>query len=243
MNIAVIGMGYVGLVSSACFAELGHNVIGMDNNLSKIQTLREGRIPIYERRLPELFQKRLGSRLTFTASLAQAVQASDVIFVAVGTPPATSGDADLCCVDDVVSVMADHITSPKLVVEKSTVPVRTCDAIRRTMELRGVPPPFLFVASNPEFLKEGTAVSDFLNPDRIVLGVDDDFSERLLREIYAPLWEGHYYRSENLDHHIETPLPQLVVTSTRSAELIKYASNAFLAMKNLLHQRDGERCT
>ena len=231
MNIAVVGMGYVGLVSGVCFAELGHTVIGMDNDISKIRALREGHIPIHERHLPELLQKHLGRRLDFTTSLAQAVQASDVIFVAVGTPPSMSGDADLCCVRDVVSEMAAHITSPKLVVAKSTVPVRTCDAIRRTMELKGVSPHLLFVASNPEFLKEGTAVSDFLNPDRIVLGVDDTFSEQILREIYAPLWEGHYYRGENIDRHLDARLPRLVVTSTRSAELIKYASNAFLALK------------
>ena len=231
MNIAVIGVGYVGLVSAACFAELGHTVIGMDNDLSKIRDIQEGHIPIHELHLPELLRKHLGQRLTFTASLAQAVRASDVIFLAVGTPPSVSGDVDLCCVKAVVSEIAAHIMSPKLIVEKSTVPVRTCDVIRRTMELKGAPPQFLSVASNPEFLREGTAVSDFLNPDRIVLGVDDTFSEGLLREIYAPLWEGHYYRRENLFHLSEAPLPRLVVTSTRSAELIKYASNVFLAMK------------
>jgi UDPglucose 6-dehydrogenase len=248
MNIAVVGMGYVGLVSGACFAELGHTVIGVDNDISKIRALREGCIPIHERHLPELLQKHLGRRLDFTASLAQAVQASDAIFVAVGTPPSMSGDPDLRCVQDVVSEMAAHITSPKLVVAKSTVPVRTCDAIRRRMELNGASPHFLFVASNPEFLKEGTAVSDCLNPDRIVLGVDDTFSEQLLKEIYAPLWQGHYYRGGNLDRQLETPLPRLVVTSTRSAELIKYASNAFLAMKisfinaiaNIAERVDGD---
>lgn len=231
MNIAVIGVGYVGLVSAACFAELGHTVVGMDNDLSKIRAIQEGHTPIHERHLPELLRKHLGHRLTFTASLAQAVRASDAIFVTVGTPSSASGDADLCCVLDVVGEMASHIASLKLIVEKSTVPVRTCDEIRRTMEFKGTPPQFLSVASNPEFLKEGTAVSDFLNPDRIVLGVDDAFSEKLLREIYAPLWEGHYYRHENLGHRSEASLPRLVVTSTRSAELIKYTSNAFLAMK------------
>jgi UDPglucose 6-dehydrogenase len=231
MNIAVIGVGYVGLVSAACFAELGHTVIGMDSDLCKIRALQEGHIPIHERHLPELLRKHLGQRLTFTAVLAQAVRASDVIFLAVGTPPSLSGDADLCCLQAVVREMAAHITSPKLIVEKSTVPVRTCDAIRRTMEINGAPPQFLSVASNPEFLREGTAVTDFLNPDRIVLGVDDTVSEEILKEIYAPLWEGHYYRRESFDRDSASPLPRLVVTSPRSAELIKYASNAFLAMK------------
>jgi nucleotide sugar dehydrogenase len=231
MNISVIGIGYVGLVSAVCFAELGHNVIGMDNDLSKIRSLQEGRIPIHERHLPELLQKHLGSRLKFTDSLAQAVQASNVIFVAVGTPPSISGDADLGCVHAVVCEIAGYVASPKLIVGKSTFPVHTCDAIRRIMVLNGAPPQFLSVASNPEFLREGTAVSDFLAPDRIVLGVDDTFSEEILREIYAPLLGGSYYRHENFDRHGETPLPRLVVTSSRSAELIKYASNAFLAMK------------
>ncbi|HEX4022427.1 MAG TPA: UDP-glucose/GDP-mannose dehydrogenase family protein [Acidobacteriaceae bacterium] len=248
MNIAVIGVGYVGLVSAVCFAELGHNVIGMDNDLSKIRAIQGGHTPIHERHLAELLRKHLGQRLTFTASLAQAVRVSDVIFVAVGTPPSISGDADLCCVQAVVSEMAAHITSRKLIVEKSTVPVGTCDAIRRTMELKGAPPQFLSVASNPEFLREGAAVSDFLNPDRIVLGVDDTFSEELLKEIYAPLWKGHYYRRENIFHSNEAHLPRLVVTSSRSAELIKYASNAFLAMKisfinaiaNIAERVDGD---
>jgi UDPglucose 6-dehydrogenase len=231
MNIGIIGVGYVGLVSAACFAELGHTVVGLDNDLSKIRAIRDGHIPIHERHLSELVRKHLGQRLTFTAAIAQAVRNSDAIFIAVGTPSSISGDADLCCVQAVASEIAPHIASPKLIVEKSTVPAGTCDAIRRTMELKGAPPQFLSVASNPEFLREGTAVSDFLNPDRIVFGVDDAFSEELLREIYAPLLKGHYYRRENLFHNSEAPSPRLVVTSSRSAELIKYGSNAFLAMK------------
>jgi UDPglucose 6-dehydrogenase len=231
MNIAVIGTGYVGLVSAVCFAELGHTVIGMDNDRCKLRALQAGHVPIHEHHLPELLRKHLGQRLTFTESLAQAVRASDVIFVTVGTPSSVTGNADLYCVKSVVSDIARHITSHKLIVEKSTVPVRTCDTIRRIMERNGVPAHLVSIASNPEFLREGTAVVDFLHPDRIVVGVDDAFSETMLRQIYAPLWEGSYYRRENLVRGDDWRLPHFIVTNTSSAELIKYASNAFLAMK------------
>jgi UDPglucose 6-dehydrogenase len=230
MKIAVIGAGYVGLVSAVCFAELGHTVIGMDNDPYKLRAIQEGQIPIHERRLPELLRKHRGQRLTFTDSLAQAVQASDVVFVTVGTPTSITGYADLSCVKSVVSDIARNITSHKLIVGKSTVPVRTCDTIRRIMELNGAPAHLFSVASNPEFLREGSAVDDFLYPDRIVVGVDDAFSEIMLRQIYAPLCEGSYYRRENLVRGTAPP-PRFIVTNTRSAELIKYASNAFLAMK------------
>jgi UDPglucose 6-dehydrogenase len=231
MNISVIGAGYVGLVSAACFAELGHTVIGVDNDPAKLLALEEGRVPIHESLLPELLQRHLGQRLTFTGSIARAVRASDVIFITVGTPSSANGDADLCYVEAVIREVARHITSKKLIVEKSTVPVRTCDSIRRTMELNGAPPHLFSVASNPEFLREGTAVTDFLYPDRIVAGVDDAFSEEMLRQIYAPLWEGSYYRREDLVPADESALPRFIVTNTKSAELIKHTSNAFLAMK------------
>jgi UDPglucose 6-dehydrogenase len=231
MKIAVVGAGYVGLVSAVCFAELGHTVVGMDNDPCKLRAIQEGRIPIHERRLPELLRKHLGQRLTFTDSLTQAVQASDVIFVTVGTPASITGSADLCCVTSVVEEIARHLTSRKLIVGKSTVPVGTCDMIRRIMERNGVPAHLISIASNPEFLREGTAVDDFLYPDRIVVGVDDVFSETMLREIYAPLWEGSYYRREKLLRGGGTTPPRFIVTNTSSAELIKYASNAFLAMK------------
>ena len=231
MNIAVIGAGYVGLVSAACFAELGHTVIAVDNDPDKLLALAEGRAPIHENLLPELLQKHLGERLTFTDSIAQAVRFSNVIFITVGTPSSVTGDADLCSVEAVIREVAEHVTSKTLIVEKSTVPVRTCDSIRRTMELNGAPSSLISVASNPEFLREGSAVTDFLYPDRIVIGVDDSFSEDKLRQIYAPLWEGSYYRREDLVPGDDSYLPRLIVTNTRSAELIKHASNAFLAMK------------
>ena len=231
MNIAVIGTGYVGLVSAVCFAELGHTVIGVDNVPSKLRAIQAGHPPIHEHGLPELLRKHLGQRLTFTESLAQAVRASEVIFVTVGTPPSVTGNTDLCCVKSVVSDIARYITSHKLIVEKSTVPVGTCETIRRIMETNGAPPHLFSVASNPEFLREGTAIDDFLYPDRIVVGVEDTFSEKTLRQIYAPLWEGSYYCAEETIRKDERPLPRFIVTNTKSAEIIKYASNTFLAMK------------
>lgn len=231
MNICVIGAGYVGLVSAACFAELGHTVIGVDNDPAKLLALEQGSVPIHENLLPELLRRHLGDRLTFTSSIGDAVRASDVIFITVGTPPSSTGDADLCHVEAVIQEVARHVDSRKLIVEKSTVPVRTCDSIRRTMELNGAAQHLFSVASNPEFLREGTAVTDFLYPDRIVIGVDDGFSEEVLRGVYAPLWDGSYYRRENLVRGDESISPRLIVTNTKSAELIKHTSNAFLAMK------------
>lgn len=231
MEISVIGAGYVGLVSAACFAELGHTVIGVDNDPRKLAILEEGRAPIHENLLPELLQRHLGQRLMFTNSIAQAVRESDVIFITVGTPPSITGHADLCCVEAVIREVAKHITCRKLIVEKSTVPVRTCDSIRRTMELNGASPHLFSVASNPEFLREGTAVTDFLYPDRIVAGVEDSFSEEKLSQIYAPLCDGSYYRREDLIPGDGAHPVRFIVTNTKSAELIKHTSNAFLAMK------------
>lgn len=231
MNISVIGTGYVGLVSAACFTELGHRVIAVDNDREKLLELREGRVPIHEEFLPELLQRHLGNGLTFTDSIGDAVRASEIIFITVGTPQSSNGDADLCYVEAVIREVAQHVASKKVIVEKSTVPVRTCDSIRRSMELNGAAPHLFSIASNPEFLREGTAVTDFLYPDRIVLGVDDEFSERVLRAVYAPLWDGSYYRRECVVPGKELSSARLVVTSTKSAELIKHTSNAFLAMK------------
>ena len=231
MNISVIGAGYVGLVSAVCFAELGHTVIGVDNNPEKLLALDEGKVPIHENLLPELLQRHLGHRLTFSSSISHAVRESDVIFITVGTPQSATGHADLGYVEAVTREIAKHITSMKLIVEKSTVPVRTSDAIRRTMTLNGASPRLFSVASNPEFLREGSAVTDFLYPDRIVIGVEDSFSEERLREIYAPLCDGSYYRREDLIPGCGASAAHFIVTNTNSAELIKHTSNAFLAMK------------
>jgi UDPglucose 6-dehydrogenase len=231
MKIAVIGAGYVGLVSAACFAELGHEVITVDNDAEKIKQLVVGKIPIHENLLPELVNRHLGERLRFSGDIVSAVQASEVVFITVGTPPSLNGDADLSYVEGVAREVAKALNGRKVVVEKSTVPVRTCEALQRTMVLHGADRKNFTIASNPEFLREGTAVSDFLYPDRIVIGVDGEYSAEVLKEIYLPLTDGSYYKREDALPGPWDRAAKLIVTSVKSAELIKHASNAFLAMK------------
>src|SRR5246127_815251 len=233
ISIAVVGSGYVGLVASACFAEIGHNVICVDNDEARVRTLREGGIPIHEEYLPELLSRHRDGRLDFTTDLRTAAQAAEAIFIAVGTPQSRTGSADLSYVDAVATQIARSIDSYKVIVEKSTVPVYTNEWIRRVVERNGTSSSNFDVASNPEFLREGTAVTDFLHPDRIVVGADSDQAATILKAIYAPLTTGDYYRSDSAivgQCTISDP-PPLLLTSTKAAELIKHASNAFLAMK------------
>ncbi len=233
MRIAVVGSGYVGLVAGACFAELGHDVILVDNDEKKLKALQNGEVPIHEEFLPELLARHRGGRLTFSGSLPEAVRASQAIFIAVGTPPTADGDADLSYVESVAREVAEAIDSYKIVVEKSTVPVYTSTWIRKIMILNGAPPDLFDVASNPEFLREGTAVTDFLYPDRIVIGADNEPCASLLRSLYTPLTDGSYYRNKlAIPQPSNARIPaRLIQTSTNSAELIKHASNAFLALK------------
>ncbi len=233
MRIAVIGSGYVGLVSAVCLAEIGHAVISVDNDAAKIAALERGEVPIHEGFLPQLLQRHLGGRLRFSSSIAQAVQESNAVFITVGTPQSETGEADLSFVEAVAYEIASAIDTPKLVIEKSTVPVSTCESLRKTLLLNGAPSGLFSVASNPEFLREGTAVTDFLCPDRIVIGADDQFSASLLQAIYQPLTSGDYYRQPHAIRHPSQPLAKapLILTTAKSAELIKHASNAFLAMK------------
>ncbi|HUO26918.1 MAG TPA: UDP-glucose/GDP-mannose dehydrogenase family protein [Candidatus Aquilonibacter sp.] len=233
MRIAVVGSGYVGLVAGACFADLGHDVILVDNDEQKLAALKHGRVPIHEKFLPELLSRHRGNRLTFSDDLHEAVRASAVIFVAVGTPPTERGEADLSYVESVAREISGAINDYKVVVEKSTVPVYTSEWVRRIILRNGAEPESFDVASNPEFLREGTAVTDFLFPDRIVIGCDNERCAKVLREIYAPLTDGSYYeRSDAIPQPDRTTIPApIIVTSTKSAELIKHASNAFLAMK------------
>lgn len=233
MHIAVIGSGYVGTVAAACFAELGHDVIAVDNDPAKTAALQRGEVPIHEVFLPELLARHYGRKLSFSAELETAVQASGAIFIAVGTPASATGEADLSYVEAVARSIAKVVTDYKIVVEKSTVPVYTSDWIRRVMLLNGAAPGSFDVASNPEFLREGTAVTDFLYPDRIVIGADTKRCAAMLKEIYKPLTDGSYQRQKDA-----IPAPEdaaacvrLITTSAKSAELIKHASNAFLAMK------------
>jgi UDPglucose 6-dehydrogenase len=232
MQIAVIGSGYVGLVAGACFADLGHDVIVVDNDHKKLAALNRGEVPIHENFLPELLQRHRGNKLRFSDDLKAAVGASTAIFVAVGTPPTEQGEADLSYVESVARGIASAINDYKIVVEKSTVPVYTSDWVRKIILRNGVAGEF-DVASNPEFLREGTAVTDFLYPDRVVIGADTERCANVLREIYKPLADGSYYQHPDAipqPDRAQIP-PPLIVTSAKSAELIKHASNAYLAMK------------
>jgi UDPglucose 6-dehydrogenase len=233
VSICVIGSGYVGLVAAACFADMGHKVICVDNDEARVKLLCGGGVPIFEEYLPELLEKHRGSGVTFTSDLGDAVEKSEAVFIAVGTPQGASGAADLSYVEAVVAEISRMIKSYKVIVEKSTVPVYTNDWIRRVLHRHGVEPERFDVVSNPEFLREGTAVMDFLHPDRIVVGAHSERSADVLRRIYEPLTAGDYYsQPDAVPGACSAKHPaNLVVTSTQSAEIIKHASNAFLAMK------------
>ncbi|MGC9198078.1 MAG: UDP-glucose dehydrogenase family protein [Acidobacteriaceae bacterium] len=233
IRIAVVGSGYVGLVAAVCFAEMGHAVICVDNDDRKVAALESGDTLIHEMHLPELLGRNRNRRVRFMTDLSEAVRHSQAIFVAVGTPQAENGDADLSYVEAVASEIARSIDQYKVIIEKSTVPVYTNEWIRRVIERNGVLRDAFDVASNPEFLREGSAVEDFLHPDRIVVGADSDRASSILNAIYAPLTSGEYYqRVDSIPGccSVQKP-PPLLFTSTKSAEIIKHASNAFLAMK------------
>lgn len=233
VSICVIGSGYVGLVAAVCFAEMGHRVTCVDNDESKVKTLREGGVPIYEQHLPELLAKHLHHGVEFTCDLAAAVESSEAIFIAVGTPQGDTGAADLSYVEAVVSEIARSINGYKVIVEKSTVPVYTNEWIRRVLYRHGVDAASFDVVSNPEFLREGTAVKDFLHPDRIVVGANSERAAEVLKRIYEPLTNGSYYAQPDAlpgACNAQHPAP-LLVTSAQSSEIIKHASNAFLALK------------
>jgi UDPglucose 6-dehydrogenase len=233
MRIAVVGSGYVGLVTGTCFADLGHDVFLVDNDEPKLAALRRGDVPIHERFLPELLARHRGQRIRFSGDLQSAVRESEAVFIAVGTPPTERGDADLSYVESVAREISGAMNEYKVVVEKSTVPVYTSHWVRTVLLRNGANPSAFDVASNPEFLREGTAVTDFLYPDRIVAGVESERCAEVLREIYEPLTSGAYYARPDAipgPDGAQVP-PPLLITSTKSAELIKHASNAFLAMK------------
>jgi UDPglucose 6-dehydrogenase len=213
MNLAIVGSGYVGLVTGTCFADVGHTVICVDNDLKKVHQLQDGHIPIYEPGLEELVKKNVAAgRLKFTASIGDAVAASKVIFIAVPTPPQPDGSVDLSFVEGVAREIAVHIKEYRIVVDKSTVPVKTGEKVAQTIA-RCNPSADIDVVSNPEFLREGSAVEDLMKPDRIVVGVSSDRAIEPMREIYAPF---------------NAPI---MFTDLNSAELIKHAANSFLALK------------
>ncbi len=233
MRITVIGCGYVGLVTGACLAEAGHEVVCTDNDRERIATLNAGVVPIYEPYLDALLASNVkANRLSFTCDSASAVKSGDAIFICVGTPPKENGEADLSAIDDVARLIAAEAQTSKLVVEKSTVPAKTGQQLKRVLSVYRRNPSVTFrVASNPEFLREGTAVEDFLHPDRIVLGVEDEDSRKQLREIYHPILESKFRCPIHLGGCPSAKPPQLVLTTINSSELIKHASNSFLALK------------
>jgi len=217
MKISIIGTGYVGLTTGTCFAEVGHEVICVDNNPEKVQTLLDGKIPIFEPGLEDLVKKNVAAgRLSFTTDTPSAVEASDVIMIAVPTPPQPDGSVDLTFIEKVAREIAEALKpefSHKVIVDKSTVPVKTGEKVGETIRRYAAKGVQFGVCSNPEFLREGSAVDDLLNPDRIVIGANDDSSVNIMRNVYSPF---------------NAPV---LVTDIESAELIKHAANSFLALK------------
>ncbi|HTI97557.1 MAG TPA: UDP-glucose/GDP-mannose dehydrogenase family protein [Dongiaceae bacterium] len=214
MKLSIIGTGYVGLVTGTCFAEVGHKVICVDNDEAKVKMLQGGGIPIYEPGLEEMVQKNVAAgRLTFTSSIAEGVEKSDVIFIAVPTPPQPDGSVDLSFIEKVARDIAGAITSYKIVVDKSTVPVNTGEKVSETIKRYCKSKAEFDVVSNPEFLREGFAVEDLMKPDRVVIGVRSQRPVKAMTEIYKPF---------------QAPI---IVTDINSAELIKHAANSFLALK------------
>lgn len=213
-NVCIVGAGYVGLVTGACLTELGHNVICVDNDKKKLAILNKGGVPIYEPGLDDLLKKHKKSgRLEFSDSIPDGMASAEVVFIAVNTPPLSNGEADLSYVEAVARTVAQNMKHYLVIAEKSTVPVETGDKIKQTVKLYCRSGIEFDVASNPEFLREGAAVHDFLNPDRVVIGVESSRAEKIMRELYAG---------------IKAPV---IVTDIKSAELIKHASNSFLATK------------
>ena len=233
VQVGVVGSGYVGLVAAVCFAEMGHNVICVDNDERKVAALRSGDTLIHEKHLTELLERHRNANIRFTTDLHETTRECEAIFIAVGTPQSETGDADLSYVEAVACEIARSLSSYKVIVEKSTVPVYTNEWIRRSMERNGVARELFDVVSNPEFLREGTAVADFLHPDRIVVGADSARAAAMLGAIYAPLTSGAYYTRADAIAGARSAAqpPPLLDTSTKSAEIIKHASNAFLALK------------
>lgn len=214
MEIAIIGTGYVGLTTGACLAYIGHRVICIDNDEKKIELLNKGIIPIYEPKLDNIVEEtKKDGLLSFTTDIKEGVKNSKVLFIAVGTPPKENGEPDLSYVENVVSQIGEYLSDYRLIVEKSTVPVNTYKWIKQTVARFAKKKVDFDVCVNPEFLREGSAVDDFLDPDRIIIGVENKRAEEIMKEIYKPIDAS------------------ILVTDLASAELIKHASNAFLAMK------------
>ena len=218
MKITIVGTGYVGLVTGTCFADIGHEVLCVDNDDRKIKVLKSGKMPIYEPGLEEMVHRNVAAgRLKFTPSIEEGTAFAEVIFIAVGTPPGYQGQANLSYVEQVGRKVAENMTGYRLLVEKSTVPVNTAEQLKRTVAKYSRSDIDFDVASNPEFLREGSAIEDAFKPDRIVVGVESERAGKLLRDIYAPI--------------VEKSGCEFLQMNIASAELTKHASNSFLAMK------------
>jgi len=214
MNIAIVGSGYVGLVTGACFADVGHHVICVDNDQRKIAALQNGRIPIYEPGLQEVVQRNVSSnRLRFTQDIKDSVANSQIIFIAVPTPPRADGSVDLTYIEQVAREVSEVLTEYRVIVDKSTVPVKTGEKVADTIRRYNKIGADFDVVSNPEFLREGSAVADLMNPDRIIIGSNSDRAIALMKKVYEPF------------------MAPVLVTGINSAELIKHAANSFLALK------------
>jgi UDPglucose 6-dehydrogenase len=214
MDISIVGSGYVGLVTGACFADVGHNVICVDNDESKIKTLQAGRIPIYEPGLEEIVHRNVSAhRLHFSSSIREGVDKSQIVFIAVPTPPQANGDVDLSFIEKVSREIADVLTDYRVIVDKSTVPVKTGERVAETIKRYNRHGAKFDVVSNPEFLREGCAIHDLMHPDRIVIGAQSQHAVDLMKKVYEPF------------------MAPVLVTGINSAELIKHAANSFLALK------------
>lgn len=230
MKLSVIGAGYVGLTTAACLAQIGHEVFCSENDEGKLHQLQGGVMPIFEPGLEQIITAAVkNGRLAF-GSTEHAIDWAQTIFICVGTPPLPNGDADLSAIESLARTIVRRATGYKLIVEKSTVPVQTASQLRRHLAVRGMIDAELDVASNPEFLREGSAVRDFLHPDRIVIGTESKQAEQILRELYAPIVDQTFTCPIHGTCPRRNDVP-LLVTDTNSSELIKHASNSFLAMK------------
>ena len=217
MNICVVGSGYVGLVTGVCLADFGMHVVGVDKDAAKVEALSRGKVPIYEPGLETLVQKNMEEgRLRFTTDLGPAIEEAQVVFIAVGTPPKSDGSADLTFIREVASSIAQHLNGYKIIVTKSTVPIGTGQMIESIVREGAGSRHKFAVVSNPEFLREGSAIEDFMHPDRVVIGTRDPRAAELMKDVYSPLAAA------------DVPF---IVTDVETAELIKYASNGFLATK------------
>jgi len=230
MNVTIVGAGHVGLVTGACLAEIGNDVICVDNDEKKIKMINEGVMPIYEPGLPDLVTRNLDTgRLRMTTSMEEGVHHALVIFIAVGTPPKRDGEADLSYIEMVAKEVAKYMDGYRVISEKSTVPVQTGEWVKRTIKLNNRHGVEFEVVSNPEFLREGAAIYDFMYPDRIVVGVETDRAAKIMQELYTPI-VGRSFDGCTVSVKEKGQVPFLI-TDVKSAELIKHASNSFLALK------------